>query len=156
MINTHFRQIDIKDLLFVILYSAVISVLFGLILGFIDVFLSRTISLTFSTLLYWIVAVYLGRTTKRIVKNPHIVYTVIAFLGMISAWMIIDSLPTYYIVYTNMGVGMWDWVFNIPQYYRLGIQFFNPLFMIQNFSILEIVRLLIVGVGTYLGIKETF
>ena len=153
MINKSFKSIDFKDLLFVILYTLVLSIPLGFVLAFIDYYLQTSISFTFSDLLYLIIAIYIGRTIRNIIKEPHIVYTIIAAIGMIISWLIIILLPDVYAF--GLSLGNPYIIFDIRYYLYNGIIILNPVNWVTDFSLPYLISLLVLVVGMYLGISRT-
>jgi len=151
--NKNLKTIKIKDLLFVILYSSVLPILLGALLGFIDYYLQTMLSFTFAYMLYWFIAIYIGKTVRKQYDNPHIVYTIIAGIGMLCAWTVLITLP--YVYAQALYLGEPTLVFSPSIYLYAFLDFFNPLIWIQYFSLDLMIQLLILGVGTYLGIKRT-
>jgi hypothetical protein len=153
MINKSFKSIDFKDLLYVILYTLVLSIPLGFVLAFIDYYLQISISFTFSDLLYLIIAMYIGRTIRNIVKEPHIIYTIIAAVGMVISWLIIILLPDVYAF--GLSLGNPYIIFDIRYYLYNGIIILNPVHWITDFSLSYLISLLVLVVGLYLGISRT-
>jgi len=147
------RRFKWKDCFYVILYTTVLSVLFGIILAFVDYYLQTSIDFTFANLLYLVIAIYIGKTVRKVIENPHPVYSVIAGMGMVVSWVIIVSMPTLY----GIGLALNNplVIFNINYYLQSALTLFSPLTWIHHFSINLLLTLLIFVVGTYLGISRT-
>ena len=147
------RRIILKDLFFVIFYTAVLSILFGIILAFIDYYLQIAIHFTFANLLFLMIAIYIGKTIRGVVKSPHIIYSIIAGIGMFVSWLIIVTLPSLYAFGLSLQTPLI--ILNIRYYFNTAIDLFNPLSFISNFSFDYLISMLILGVGCYLGISRT-
>lgn len=136
-----------------ILYTLVLSVLFGIILAFIDYYLQTSIDFTFANLLYLVIAIYIGNTIRKVVEKPHPAYSIVAGIGMVLAWVIIISMPTLY------GIGLMIdnplVIFNVNYYLQSALSLLNPWTWFHHFSINLVITLLILVVGTYLGIQRT-
>lgn len=136
-----------------ILYTLVLSVLFGIILAFIDYYLQTSIDFTFANLLYLVIAIYIGNTIRKVVEKPHPAYSIVAGIGMVLAWVIIISMPTLY------GIGLMIdnplVIFNVNYYLQSALSLLNPWTWFHHFSFNLVITLLILVVGTYLGIQRT-
>jgi len=75
MLNKKLKDLKLSTTLYVILYSLVLSILGGIVFGYIDYFLQTSIRFTFSGILYWLVAIYIGKKVKNLVEEPHLIYT---------------------------------------------------------------------------------
>ncbi len=151
MISKKLSDIRPKDLLFVILYAIVLPILFGVLLGLVDYYMRTLWSFTFASLLFWLIAINTGKMVRRQYKNPHIIYSIIACIGMLFAAVIIYTLPFYYAM---NGVALGN-LFDLRVYWSVFISVMNPLNWIANFSLDFAIWLIIIVVGTYLGVKKT-
>lgn len=143
------KDIKLKDLLFVILYGVVVSLLLGVVIGLIDYYLQRVISFSFSMIMFFISARFIGLRVRQQYEYPHIVYTIITGVFLVMQAVIIYALPTVYglaLAY-NLDVTI---IFDIGLYFQAFIS------IITNFSFYGLLYILIVAVGTYQGIRVTY
>ncbi|XMB71998.1 hypothetical protein RJI07_07805 [Mycoplasmatota bacterium WC30] len=150
--NTNLRDIKIKDFIFVILYGGVISVLLGIVIGLIDFYITQLISFSFSMLLFFFSAQYIGGLVRKQYQFPHIVYTVITGIFLVIQAVIVYALPLIYS--WAQEIGDISLIFNISMYIEFVIFFFKSLVLSFNFNYILII--LVISVGTYLGIKKTY
>lgn len=153
MLNRKAKSIDSKDLLFAILYTLILSVAFGIVLGYLDFYLTRSINFTFVGLLYWIIAIYIGKTVRKAVSEPHLVYTIIAGIGMVLSWSIINTVP--FLLANGITLADYQTFFSVRIYFQVLIATMNPVTGISSGILDYLITLLIFSVGTYLGVKKT-
>lgn len=153
MINKSLREILLKDLVFVILYSLVLPLLLGVLLGLFDYYLQAYLNFSYSSMLYWLIAIMTGSFVRKQYDQPHILYSVIAGIGMIFAWTVIYTLPSLYAF--SVAFGTPEILYDVTYYFQSMILFWNPLNWFSGDVLRQILLLLIVTVGTYLGIKRT-
>lgn len=150
--DTSLKHIKLKDLLFVILYGAVLSLLFGVLLGFIDYYLSTYIRISFAGLLFFLSSIQIGKLVRKQYEYPHIVYIVITGVFLVFQALIIFFLPLIFsIVLTYEAPGL---VFDINLYIIVFKNFVTGLF--TQFNINLWLTIFIFGIGTYLGVKQTY
>ena len=91
--DTNLRDIKINDFIFVILYGGVISILLGIAIGLADYYITQLISFSFSMLLFFFSAQYIGGLVRKQYQFPHIVYTVITgiFLVFLSPFIYLQT-----------------------------------------------------------------
>lgn len=156
-INKKLKDIKPKDLLFVILYGVVISILLGVALGFVDYYLIKLVRIRLAGLMFFISSMYIGRLVRKQYETPHLVYSIITGVCLVLQAIIIYALPDvfHFIVNTQSPI---TFVFDIRLYYYYIVEFFQLL--ISNFSVnflLNIlITVLILSVGTYVGVKNTY
>lgn len=146
------KSIKGKDFVFVILYGLGFSVLFGILLGFIDYFIQKT-GFSFMYVLYFVFANYLGIKIRNQSDRPHVLYGVITFIGLMIAWVILNSFPIVYQFAVESGDRLS--AFNPSYYFEVGKLLFNPLRFINQFSFDLLLWWLFFGVGTYIGVSKT-
>lgn len=151
MLSRKLSDIRPKDLLFVMLYAIVLPILLGILLGLVDYYMRTILSFTFASLLFWLIAINTGKMVRRQYENPHLVYSIIAGIGMLFSAIIIYTLPFYY---SLNGVGLGN-LFDLRIYWSVLISVMNPLNFIANFSFDFALWILIIVIGTYLGVKRT-
>ena len=150
--DTKLKDIHLKDLIFVILYGGIISILLGVALGLVDFYIRKYTSLSFSMIFFFIAAQYIGRTVRKQYEIPHIVYIVITAMFLALQGLIILLIPSIYnlaINYSDLSI-----LYNL-RIYGIGlIQIFKSLF--TGFNLWLYLEILILIVGTYVGTKETY
>lgn len=150
--DTAFRYIKLKDLLFVILYGAVLSLLFGVLIGFIDYYLQNTIKISFSGIFFFLSSMQVGKLVRKQYDYPHIVYIVITGVFLLLQAIIIYFLPFIYQIVIEFNAP--EAVFDLSLYLAVLKSFVSGLF--SAFNINQWLYVLIFGIGTYLGVKQTY
>ncbi|MDD3113577.1 MAG: hypothetical protein WCR28_03880 [Candidatus Izemoplasmatales bacterium] len=151
MLEKSLKAIRLKDLLFVILYGVFLPTLLGILVGLIDYFLRDALNFTLGNILFWGVAIFTGKWVRRQYETPHLLYAILAGIGIFFSAMIIHTIPVFYAL---NGVGFQE-IFDLRVYFSVMILVMNPISWIQNFSLDLALWLLILFVGTYLGVKRT-
>lgn len=151
MIERSLKAIRIKDLVFVILYGVLLPTLLGILVGLIDYFLRANLKFTLGNLLFWAIAIFTGKWVRRQYDTPHLLYVILAAIGIFFSAIIIHTIPVFYAL---NGVGIQE-IFDLRIYFSVMVMVMNPLSWIQNFSLDLALWLLILFVGTYLGVKRT-
>lgn len=141
-----------KDLIFVILYGGILSILFGVLLGFIDYYLSMYVRISFAGILFFLSSIEIGKLVRNQYEYPHIVYIVITGFFLVVQAIIIFFLPAIFQIVKESNSP--ELVFNIRLYLIVLQNFFKQLFSGFNFNLW--LTILIFGIGTYLGIKQTY
>lgn len=150
--DTKLKDIKLKDLVFVILYSVVISVLLGIVLGFIDYYIRSFINFSLAIMMFFFSAQYIGRTVRKQYDRPHILYTVITGIFLVIQAVIIYGLPIIYSIARQYGdITI---VFDIQMYLQYFLLLITTIF--TDFSFNYVLFLLIITVGTYVGISRTY
>lgn len=150
--DTSLKYIKTKDLIFVILYGGVLSILFGVLLGFVDYYISFGIGISFSGILFFISSMQIGKLVRKQYEYPHIVYIVITAIFLIIQAIIIFFLPTIFeIVKLNNAPEL---VFDVRLYWIVLKSFINSLFSSFNFNLW--LSVFVFTIGVYLGVKQTY
>ncbi len=150
--DTSLKYLKIKDFFFVILYGGVLSLLLGVLLGFIDYYISTYIRISFAGILFFLSSMQVGKMVRKQYEFPHIVYIVITGIFLVMQAMIIFFLPFIFrIVLENNSPEL---VFDLRLYWVVMQNFFVSLF--TQFNINLWLTVFIFGIGTYLGVKETY
>ncbi|HPD99832.1 MAG TPA: hypothetical protein PLB83_01220 [Bacillota bacterium] len=150
--DTSLKYIKPKDLIFVILYGGVLSILFGVLLGFVDYYISFGIGISFSGILFFISSMQIGKLVRKQYEYPHIVYIVITAIFLIIQAIIIFFLPTIFeIVKLNNAPEL---VFDVRLYWVVLKTFINSLFSSFNFNLW--LSVFVFTIGVYLGVKQTY
>jgi hypothetical protein len=150
--DTSLKYIKTKDLIFVILYGGVLSILFGVLLGFVDYYISFGIGISFSGILFFISSMQIGKLVRKQYEYPHIVYIVITAIFLIIQAIIIFFLPTIFeIVKLNNAPEL---VFDARLYWIVLKSFINSLFSSFNFNLW--LSVFVFTIGVYLGVKQTY
>jgi len=153
--NRSISDINGKDVLFVGLYGIFLSILMGIAIGLIDSFISTQISFSLSFIFFFFSSRWLGRTIRRLYNYPHVLYVIIAFIGLLIQAVIILVLQLHSRVY------------NIVEYPEI---FLNELIYIETIKnvikatfsggifnfINYMITYLLYGVGIYIGLRETY
>ncbi|MBI9008722.1 MAG: hypothetical protein JEZ05_01715 [Tenericutes bacterium] len=150
--DTSLKDIKLKDLVFVILYGVVISILLGIALGFLDNFIRSFTNFSFSILMFFFSAQYIGNTVRKQYIKPHIVYTVITGIFLVLQAVIIYGLPLVYTL--AQALGDITIVFNLGMYLQYALLLITSIFTSFDFN--YILMLLIIAVGTYVGVSKTY
>ncbi len=150
--DTDLKRIKIKDLLFVILYGGVLSVLFGILLGFIDYFFFDFIGLSFAGILFLVSSMQIGRMVRKQYEFPHIVYIVLTALFLIIQAIIIFFLPYIFTVVKANNAP--ELVFDFRLYWFVLESFARNLFRSFNFNLW--LTVFVFAIGTYIGVKQTY
>ena len=150
-LNRNLKDVNSKDLLFVILYGVVISILLGITIGFIDYFVSSSIGFSLFFILFFISAQFIGNTVKKQYENPHIVYTVITGIFLVVQAILALSIP--YMLNFVQGINNLDLLL-VPSF------FFELLFTILRVVVFKlsfdsVLLVVVIGVGTYVGVRRT-
>ena len=146
------KYLKTKDLIFVILYGGVLSILFGVLLGFIDYYLSMYVRISFAGILFFLSSIQIGKLVRNQYEFPHIVYIVITGFFLVVQAIIIFFLPAVFQVVKESNSP--ELVFDIRLYLIVLQNFFKQLFSGFNFNLW--LTIFIFGIGTYLGIKQTY
>ncbi|XFA99666.1 hypothetical protein ACAG96_03550 [Candidatus Izemoplasma sp. B36] len=141
-----------KDLLFVILFGVVISTLLGIAIGFIDYFIMDKISFSLFFILFFLSSQYIGNTVRKQYDYPHIVYTVITGIFLVIQALLALSIP--YMLNFVSGIN------NVGLLLEPGF-FFNLLYLvitrvILTFTFDGLLIIVVLFVGTYLGVRKTY
>lgn len=150
--DTSLKQIKLKDLFFVILYGGVLSVLFGVLFGFIDFYLQSYIRISLSGIMFFLSSMQIGKMVRKQYEYPHIVYIVITGVFLVLQGIIIFFLPYVFEIVNNFDSP--ELVFDLSLYLIVIQSFF--LSLITSFSFNNFLTVLIFGIGTYLGVKQTY
>jgi len=150
--QTKLKYIKPKDLIFVKLYGGVISILLGIMIGLLDFYITQFIGFSFSMLLFFFSAQYIGGLVRKQYDVPHIVYTIITGVFLVLQAIIVYALPIIFPIAVEYGDA--TIIFSVSLYAQFIILFFKT--MIAYFSFDYLLIILIVSIGTYLGIKRTY
>jgi len=153
MIDRNLKNLNPKDFVFVILYGVIISSLFAFFLGFLNYLISQRVSVYVGNMLFWVFAIFIGKLIRKQSKEPHLLYVVIAGLGMIYGATIITSLPA--LIFYTTEFGNINAIFSVTLYLELTLNLLNPINWITNFSIPLLLQLTMIGFGMYIGLKQT-
>lgn len=146
------KYLKTKDLIFVILYGGILSILFGVLLGFIDYYLSMYVRISFAGILFFLSSIQIGKLVRNQYEYPHIVYIVITGFFLVVQAIIIFFLPAIFQIVKESNSP--ELVFDIRLYLIVLQNFFKQLFSGFNFNLW--LTIFIFGIGTYLGIKQTY
>ncbi len=153
MLNRKLSNVNLKDLLYVILYTFILSVAFGIVLGYADYYLISSINFSFIGFLYWIIAIYIGTTVRKVVEDAHLVYTIIAGIGMVLSFAILNTVPVF--LMNSITLQDYKIFLDITYYFHILVLTLNPITGISMGFLNYLITLIIFGVGTYLGIQRT-
>lgn len=129
--------------------TIILAVLFGLI----DFLAIRYLSFQIGNLLFWILAVLAGNMIRKQYEKPHLIYSIIVLIGLLLGAVIIEVLPVIMFYYGSSEFA--SIIFDITIYLEGALYLYNPLLWIKNFSFNYMITLLMIAVGTYLGVKRT-
>ncbi len=148
--DKNLKDIKLKDLFFVILYGGLTSILLGLIIGFLDYYITSLINFSFMMLLFFFSAQFVGNLVRKQYIRPHIVYTIITGLFLVLQVVIILGVKFALLALPgNIMV-----IFNVNLYFYYVYMFFYSL--VTHFSFDYLLMLLVIVVGIYVGIRRTY
>lgn len=150
--DTSLKYLKVKDLLFVILYGGLLSILFGVLLGFVDYYISSFIRISFAGILFFISSMQIGKMVRKQYEYPHIVYIVITGFFLVIQAMFIFFLPFIFPVVVENNAP--ELIFDFRLYLATFLTFIRALFMGFNFNLW--LTVFIFAIGTYLGVKQTY
>ncbi|MFA7076103.1 MAG: hypothetical protein WC152_05490 [Candidatus Izemoplasmatales bacterium] len=146
------KLIKPKDLFYVFLYGGVLSILFGILLGFIDYYISTYIRISFAGILFFLSSMQIGKMVRKQYDFPHIAYMIITGIFLVIQAIIIFFLPFIFtFVKENNSPEL---VFDYRLYWLVLQNLFKGLFTTFNFNLW--LTVFIFGIGTYLGVKQTY
>ncbi len=154
MIDRRLKNIVVKDLVFVLLYTMLMTLGLSLLLGLIDFFIIKFLGTQIGGLLFWVLAFWTGSMVRKQYENPHLVYSIIAGIGLLLAAVIIEVVP--FILYAVGSREFAALIFDFDIYLTQFMYLYNPINWIRNFSFNYLITLLMIFVGTYLGVKRTY
>jgi len=151
------KNVNSKDLIFVILYGVVLSILFGILIGLIDSMIRGAIGFSLSFIFFFLSSRWIGRQVRRLYDYPNIYYVIITFIGLFVQAVIVLVLQMIVSNYQINIIEYPDLFLNEKMYinqFLLMIQstFTNGLLPTLNYMI----TYLLYGVGIYIGLKETY
>ncbi|MDD3127052.1 MAG: hypothetical protein WC479_09090 [Candidatus Izemoplasmatales bacterium] len=153
MIAKNIKAIHPKDLVFVILYGVLLPSLMGLLLGLIEYYVVAFIGFSFSFLFFWILAVVTGTLVRKQYETPHLLYTILTGIGIVFAAGVLFTVPILWgYLYDGMGISVF---FQVEIYIMFLVSILNPVNWVTNFSFDLVISLLMLAVGTYIGVKRT-
>ncbi len=154
MISKDLKAIKLKDLFFVLLYSVLLTTALAMLFGLIDSLFVKFLSTRLSGLLFWLLAYIMGTMIRKQYLQPHIVYSGITLISLLFSAVIIEALPIV-LIYAQAAEYA-SIIFDIRIYWNWLIYYYNPLNLILYFDFNYLITLLMIGVGTYLGVKRTY
>jgi len=149
------KEIHPKDLIFVILYGGVISTLLGVLMGLVDYYIESFTGLSFFMLLFFVASMYIGKTVRKQYQFPHIVYIVFTGIFLVIQGVLIFVFPYVYdnaIYYSDYSI-LYDPYAYLYILQQIGISLITSAFTLNFWLYLEV---LVLGVGTYIGVKLTY
>lgn len=150
--DTSLRYLKLKDLFFVILYGGILSILFGFLLGFIDYYISTYVRISFAGILFFLSSMQIGKLVRKQYDFPHIVYIVFTGFFLVIQAIIIYFLPLIFTFVLENNAP--ELVFDYRLYWIVLQNIFSNLF--TGFNINLWLTIFIFGIGTYLGVKQTY
>ncbi len=150
--DKNLRDIKPKDLIFVILYGGLLSVLLGIAFGLLDYYISSALHFSFAMLWFFLSAQFIGNMVRKQYERPHIVYTVLTGVFLVAQALLIYIMPFVYAA--SQIAGDITVIFDISTYYYFVIYFFQTI--ILNFDFNMLIIILVIGVGTYVGVRRTY
>lgn len=150
--DTSLKLIKLKDLFFVILYGGILSILFGVLFGFIDFYLQSFIRISLSGIMFFLSSMQIGKMVRKQYDYPHIVYIVLTGVFLVIQGLIIFFLPYVFEIVREYDSPELVFDFSL---YLIVLQSFL-LSLITSFNFNSFLTVLIFGIGTYLGVKQTY
>ncbi|MDD3841848.1 MAG: hypothetical protein WC088_00465 [Candidatus Izemoplasmatales bacterium] len=136
-----------------ILYGVLLPALFGLLLGLIEYYVIAFLGFSFSFLFFWILAVVTGALVRKQYEKPHLLYSILTGIGIVFAAGVLFAVPILWgYLYDGMGISVF---FEVEIYFMFIFTMLNPINWVTNFSFDLVISLLMLIVGTYLGVKRT-
>lgn len=154
MITNKLKAIKPKDLLFVLLYAVVLTFALAILMGLIDFLFIKYLSTQLGSLFFWLLAFLMGSIIRKQYDQPHLLYSIITLVSLLISAVIIEALPVM-LVYAQLNEFA-SIIFDIRIYFSWIIFYYNPLNLIRYFDFDFLITLLMIGVGTYLGVKRTY
>ena len=154
MISKDLKEIQLKDLLFVVLYTLLLSIGGAMLLGLIDFLFIKFLSTQLGSLFFWLLAFLTGSLVRKQYTTPHILYSIITGLGLLLGAVIIEALPIM-LIYAQ-ATEFASIIFDVRIYFQWMIYYYNPLNLILYFNFNYLITILMIAVGTYLGVKRTY
>lgn len=147
------NRISLDSFIYAFLFSLLIALLGGIVSGFFNYFFVKNVGISFESIFFFGVAYFIGRTTRRVINAPHLVYTIIAGLFIVISYILMDTI----LVLVYNGYSMIDTsIFFNPLVYLesfwLGL---NPVTGLSMGVLNYLLSLLIFIVGTYVGVQQT-
>lgn len=116
-------------------------------------FLMTQFNFTLSGIMYWAIAVFIGWMIDKYVEKKHILYTIIAGFAMVLSFTMIETIPT--MLTSGIAISNYQFFFN-PYYYLMTlIDVINPFNIFYVGLIYYVIQILILVIGTYLGVRQT-
>ncbi len=154
MIDKRLKNIHPKDLFFVLLYGLVLPYVFGIVAGFADYYLSRGLPISIGSMLYWVIALYVGNAVRKQYEEPHLLYAVLTGVGLVLSAVVVYTVP--YVLTLAIVTGPSRLLVFHPAYYLMyAAVLFNPVTWVTDFSFWLLLWLVSIGIGTYLGVRKT-
>ena len=150
--HTKIKDIKLNDLIFVLLYGVFISTLIGIAIGLLEYTIQNTIGFSLFFILFFISSNFIGKMVRNQYEYPHIIYIVITGVFLVLQALLGISLPIMLDVVSGYG--------GIDTLLEQG--FFFSLFwlvitnVVLTFSWQSLWLILIIGVGTYVGLRRTY
>ena len=151
-LNRNLKDINSKDLLFVILYGVVISTLLGIVIGFIDYYLTSSIGFSLFFILFFFSAQFIGNTIRKQYENPHIVYVIITGVFLVVQAVLALSIP--YMLTVISGITNIDVLLDPTVFFNLLYTILR--LVLFTFTFDSILLVVVIGVGTYVGVRRTY
>ena len=151
------KNINLKDLVFVVLYGIVLSILFGILIGLLDSLIYSSIRFSLAFIFFFLSSRWLGRQIRRQYETPNLYFVLISFVGLFIQAVIVLVLQTIITNY-NVDIIQYPEIFLNDKVYieeflwMIRATFGNGFFNTLNYMI----TYLLYGVGIYIGLKETY
>lgn len=130
-----------------------LAILGGILFGYMSAFLMTQFNFTLSGIMYWAIAVFIGWMIDKYVEKKHILYTIIAGFAMVLSFTMIETIPT--MLTSGIAISNYQFFFN-PYYYLMTlIDVINPFNIFYVGLIYYVIQILILVIGTYLGVRQT-
>lgn len=153
--NKSIKSIRLKDLAFVFLYGIVLSILFGIMIGMVDIIIKTYVlsGISLSFIFFFLSSRWLGREIGRQYDYPHIVYVVIAFIGLFIQAVIVLVFQMFNPIIIDHPEVFLDERIYIEGFITLLRFMFTGSFLS---SMRFMISFLFMGVGIYIGLRETY
>lgn len=155
--NRRFNNINPKDLVFVVLYGIVLSILMGMMIGLVDIIIQNYVlngfPFSLSFIFFFLSSRWLGRQIRNQYEIPNKLYVIIAGVGLfIQALIVIVFQMFDPTIMTRPQVFLDERIY-IVAFVSLLRSTFSVGF-INSFNLL--ITYLFFGVGIYIGVRETY
>jgi len=130
-----------------------LAILGGILFGYMSAFLITQFNFSLSGIMYWAIAVFIGWMIDQHVEKKNILYSIIAGFAMVLSFTMIETIPM--MLTSGIAISNYQFFFN-PYYYLMTlVDVINPFNIFYVGLIYYVIQILILVIGTYLGVRQT-